>query len=747
MALSFATNSLHLANRGFSIGDISVLAGAGRHVITWLTAEARDHSLLDFLKVAPSDLDFRRGLIDPIALNKRWSRKVALFRNGRRVEMELEGEKNDLENVSRFTWTMILIVVCLDETVTEQTLQSIIVNFTEALFASSTLEIEYLQHEIPQHIKGWRSTACVRMMVPRARDIWRTLEREKKHLPGYIPDSEKDEVVRFLQWLVIGGSATFTTASSDVYSLAILLSQMGFDCLRTSSQGESFPDTYAVVAFDRSVIPSANADTALTKRHGMRIPLESMEEAVSLWPGTSDANNHRRSVFRDGVKAASGTALGAVPSPFGNRDTDPGILATSLDSRPLGRVDTEVNRLAKRFLLVVNPIAFQGVMELVQSWRIHDPEVREVVISALTDVPMAKIPGEEYAEYKGDLQIFLLGYYYGMLRPIMDVSQLSVKEGFGSWGWYDSEFFDRVSELVKSGLSHDEKGNLRRGILFWRFQILRMAVYLFGGAETDQIQALNHGAAGLHAKLTLIIPALLGDADTPEKITKLYLLDIDPTCIPSNGLGVIMPGKQSPAVDREPASPPLDASALAGFPAPEPDFTSHIEPAWGYDPNLCLVAYRHQGRLVHKIDPTVAEAAVLEWWAGSGEREFTGEVDFPQALQNITTHALSQNRRAKMFAGSISNFYSPSGGCIIYPTLESRRDHEVDSPMWVYVLPTTNLSKARTCIAAMYSHRFDSKAWGWTGTDFSWDECSPSPLVVGVSGGEGVFGTGTVILL
>src|SRR6266487_2689328 len=103
MALSFATNSVHLANWGFSLGDIAVLAGAGRHVITWLTAEFRDRSLLDYLKVAPSGLEFRRGLIDPVVLNKRWSRKVSLLHNGRRIEAEPGGVKADLENVGRFT--------------------------------------------------------------------------------------------------------------------------------------------------------------------------------------------------------------------------------------------------------------------------------------------------------------------------------------------------------------------------------------------------------------------------------------------------------------------------------------------------------------------------------------------------------------------------------------------------------------------------------------------------------------------
>jgi hypothetical protein len=72
-----------------------------------------------------------------------------------------------------------------------------------------------------------------------------------------------------------------------------------------------------------------------------------------------------------------------------------------------------------------------------------------------------------------------------------------------------------------------------------------MAAYLFAGAESHQLEALNSSSAGIHAKLTIITAGLLGEADTPEKITKLYMLDIDPTCIPSSGLGIISPAKQS----------------------------------------------------------------------------------------------------------------------------------------------------------------------------------------------------------
>jgi hypothetical protein len=752
MALTFAANSLHLANWGFSLGDVAVLAGAGRQVITWLTADSRDTALLDFLKVTPSDLSFRRGLVDPVALNKRWSKRLALLRNGERIEVCPEGDKGELDNFNRFTWIMTLIVVCLDEIVAGSTVRDIIVAFTERLFVASTLEIEYLNHEIPEHIKGWRSIGATRMMVVKAGDVWKKLESQKLHLPGYVPKTESEEILRFLQWIVMDGTNTFITPSTDVHSFAILLSEMGFDCLKAELQKESVPEGFATVFFDESLIPLAIDGSAREKRRGMRVPLKYMEEAVSLWPGTADANNKRRMIFKNGYQVSKALALRAVSSPFGNGDTDPGILISSLDTEPLAREDTEIRRLAEHFLPLVNKSAMKGLTEIIDSWRIQSLELRNIVLSGLADTPMANIHAEQYVECKADLQIFLLGYYYGMLGSILDDTRIAMKEAFGSWGWNDDDFFVRIAAFVKSGMKTDERGAVRKnGILYWRYQVLRIAAYLLAGAEPYQVDAIGLGSIGLHARLTITTSALLGDADTPEKITKFCLLDIDPTTIPCNGLGIIKPGKQSNTAVQAPMSFPLVVSQPIPAACDQTkDFTSHIEPAWGYDPNLCLVAYRYEGRLIHKVDPTIAEMAVLRWWTAkdTNEQIEKDSQTFPQSVEQIMLHALSQNPFAPTYVGQASEFYSTLGGTIVIPTIESKSD-TVNSPTWVYLMHTKGMSRVRSCIVAMYNQFFADKSfkdvvWGWT--EFSWDENCPGALAICIDL-PGVFGNGTVILL
>lgn len=761
MSLSFAANSFQLANWGFSFGDVAVLAGAGRHVITWLTANFRDSALLDFLKV--SDLLFRRGLVDPVALNKRWSQRVALLQNGRRIELEPEGSKKELENLTRFTWIMTIIVVCLDQVVTNNALREIIVAFTGALFESATLENEYLSHEIPEHIQGWRSVGATRMMVPRASDVWRELEKRKIHLPGCAPKTESEEIVRFLLWVVVNGPSTFRTASSDVYSLAILLSSIGFDCLRTDTGDFEVLDSLALVILDTSITPSVSTRT-LEKRVGMRIPLINMEESVSLWPGTPAENNNRRLVFTRGQKAGASISLQIVSDsePLRPPLYDPRFEVVALGSGgTAGREEIKVFSIATRYLLSANQEATHELIELIKSWHLQSEVERQQIISDLGDHPTSNHLGlGGPSKYRDDLQIFLLGYYYTVLSSILDTSRLKVKEGFGSWGWHDPDFLQHIEAFKESGVREDDswkpKGDYYRtkddSLRYSRSRVLQLAAYLFAGAEEHQIAALIPGTIGLHAKLTIVSSALFGGADTRDKIAKLCLLDLDPTAIPSDAMGVIKPATQpKPEVVRA-SKPPLDVPAAAAeFKDNFADFTSHIEPAWGYDPNLCLVTYRHHGRLVHKVNPCDIEAALLRYNRGAPDVTWPkNSVEPFECLKAISQYSRSQTDTVPIYQSRISDFYTVHGGTINLPQRPpgARYVRNESLPSSIYLVPAAGLVKARCCVAAMYTTLADSvlgdyRAWN----GLPWEAIDRNALVLAVGSGEPAIGTVTVIVM
>ncbi|KAK4958130.1 hypothetical protein LTR10_004555 [Elasticomyces elasticus] len=636
MSLTFATNALHLANWGLSIGDIAIIAGAGRGIITWLTADDRDNNLLSFLNVTEKGLRFRRGIVDTVALNARWSKSIALFQNGQRIEHRPVGESEQLENVCRLTWIMTLIVAALDVSVSNRLLESIVVEYTGSLFKDSILDVEYLQHEIPQHIRGWRSAATVRNISPRARSIWHRLENQKNHhLPGFIPDHEEGEIVRFLVWLTTGETPNFCTSSSDLHSLATLLADIGFDRLRThEDKDDSMQDS------DESICTLIiREDLVFTQdakirhghdefRRGMRVPLVAMHETISLWPEPPESHNKLRLVFCDAQDAASRLRVQACSSPFGNRDLDPAFLVTSPSASNIGRIAPEVYRLIDKLLLIDSPEASHSLNDLISAWP---RQGLEYVTNLFTTTHFAKfvkdgLPVRDVAMSSTDeqhqrerdccmaqLRAFLLGYYYGVLAQVIDASRLRVKECFGSWDWTGPQLYEVIAALVKSQLAHNKSGKL-----YWRYQVMLVVAYLFAGAEADQLIMLKHGSAGLIAKLIVLSPGLLGEADTPEKMSRLYLLDVDPTSIPSNQRGIVIPGDQPDCTCQEfQANPGLPFEAIFEATTAAPDFTSHLEPAWGFDTNLCLVAYRYRGRLIHKVNPLDAEAAILEWWSGT----------------------------------------------------------------------------------------------------------------------------------
>ena len=531
---------------------------------------------------------------------------------------------------------MTLIVAALDISVSNTFLFSIVLEFSEQLFRESILDMEYLQHEIPLHIIGWRSAATTRNIAPRARQIWDRLEQSKHHLPGFIPTNEREEIVRFLIWLTIGETQEMTTNSSDVYSLATLLSEIGFDLLHAfnteDSQRGRLGESACALIYQEGYVSDHPSQTGASAegRRGMRISLFTMYDMVSLWPQPLEPHNKLRLIFSDAQKATEEICFGACPSPFGNGDLDPGIHVTSHCIIETKRLHPDVFRLVNAFLLLDSPEACHALQDLVSSWSEQGLEyvnnfliMRQLVNPPATQKTPSAGPRQIFLRIAEpdvgrkrcmvQLRTFLLGYYYGALSQLLDVSNLHVKECFGSWGWDDVNFFRMIVELVKSQIAGKERGKL-----YWRYQIMKMVAYLFAGAEDDQLTLLKHSSAGIVAKISVLTSGLLGEADTPEKISKFHLMDVDPTVIPSNQRGIILCGGEEhcKAFERQSReSLPFDASFKTSN--ADPDFTSHLEPAWGYDTNLSLVAYRYKGRLIHKINPLQAEAAVLEWWAGS----------------------------------------------------------------------------------------------------------------------------------
>jgi hypothetical protein len=645
MAVSFASNSFQLANWGFSVGDIAALSGAGRAVITWLTAAHRDRGLLDFLNTSTSDIGLRRGLVSPEALNQRWGRELSLLHNGRRRDYRSNNPDERVENLDRFTWLMTLIVVCLDQAVYPDAVQEIVTETTLLIFSDKILETEYLRHEIPKHIEGWRSITHVRKLHPRASTFWRSLERDGRHLPGFVPRSDSEELIRLLAWISVGISSEYRTNSSDAFSLAMMLQEMGLDILRTGTVDDHFDESFIVVIYDTSILPPTSRPNSENNRSGMRIPLLALQETVSLWPGSVDDNNRRREVFMLGERAATDLDF-AVRADASNEIWDEPqqwLLAFTMDKTPPKRVNPEVFSLARQYLFLPTQAALDALLEFLETWK---PLTGSDILKILKSWSLSKdtIPSELLGEWAkqvprqptlfssglplghilsldswkmvAEMQIFLLGYYYTALGRLVDVSQLTVMEAFGAWGWYDTSTIGELRKVGETGKEYVDKVH-GKGKEYKKESILQLVAKFYAGSNAAQASLIRKDTVGVIGKLTVVTPGLLGDADNPERIRKFILLDIDSTCIPSNSAGLIVAaGRLAPEhlqVRLASATSAISAEDIPQLISSDQvsDFTSHIEPAWDYDPTLCRVVYRHQGRLVSKTNPLMCEAQNL----------------------------------------------------------------------------------------------------------------------------------------
>ena len=705
------------------MSDIVTLAGVGRSTISWLINSARDEQLLKLWNVDLHELDLRPGLIDHVALNKRWGRRITFLQNGHVRSSDLGGKS--IENMNQFSWIMTIITCCLDVASSNAFLKEIIVALAIRIFENKaeTDIKEYLQYEIPEHIQGWRSAACAREMSKKARMKWAALEACQSRLPGYIPSNEAEEVTQFLYWLVATKTASFSTASSDVFSLAILLQEMGFDLIRVGKPNDTFDESIAAVILDDSII-AAQDRQSITKseqfRKGMRVPLQYMTETVSLWPGSTDNNNRRRKVFADGMAAAGGITMQACSSPWGNRDLGTALHIQSAETKPLTRMETDIFDLGEQYLLINTQQALDALKQLIDSWHIPGRDQRATVIRGLGLVGRRDDDFELHAE----IQIFLLGYYYAGLSSILDTSQLSVKEAFGAWGWNDLQFFDAIRSFTKNRLNYAGPGNLH-----WKHEILKLVAYLFAGSDVDQLSLIKHGVVGVLAKLSVLSAGLVGDADTPEKITRLILLDADSSCIPSSQHGLVVSGIQADC--KTESSLNDNAAGMWDAPHEGPDYTSHIEPAWGYDTSHCLIAFRYKGRLVHRISPSEAEAAILEWYpkvsySSESSKQFDlallGKINL-DLYQAGSSNSLSKFTAEQFLPAMYRATHPEFCGGKIFQGVRAIVPIQGQPFRWerdcITVVATKGLPKARTCILAMYAKDFaDSivtfKEFPWT---------------------------------
>ncbi|KAJ5909888.1 hypothetical protein N7504_004531 [Penicillium tannophilum] len=609
MALTITVNDL--VSLGVSITDVANLAGAGRAVGTWVMNSFKDQGLLQFMKLDPEDLVPRKGLLDPVALHEKWDSQLTLLVNGDR---RLIGDHSRpvVGNMGTFSWFMVLIISAMDATLQTSSMKKAARKFLTALFEEHVDELDYLQRELPQHIQGWVSAAVVRGTISRARVEWQNLLNCGRRLPGSIPDKDVPEIVRLLVWLAGAKgqreSKSFRTTSSDVFAFATILQSVGLDIIETVNETQdemAVLESRLAVKFDPYSFAYAATNKlytqhdidSQTQRLGMRIPLIRMEECVSVWPETASENNYRRMLFREGHAASQTLSISTQHMTSGRTIPEwQAFLLCDETKGDVGRLDGLLNRMVYEFFPIPNPSIIDGISGILK----HSPDLMDRAgVGIFRHL-------EENSDLLGKIQVYVLGYYYGMLRKVLNVSKLSTPEAYANWQWFDT----RLLTWIKMVLSDYCKENGKTRVLS-RTGMLMLLGRLFAGAEEDQLRALDNSAIGIHGKISVVSTSLMGATRSKDAATCFCLLDTDSTAIPSNARGIVKSGVQDMTFKRPSM---LQENHLCEIKNPvilgtAEDLTSHIEPDWENDIQQCQVVYRYKGRIVGRMAPLTMENA------------------------------------------------------------------------------------------------------------------------------------------
>ena len=723
MAVSFASGSFALANWGFSAGDIAAMAGAGRSAGNWLMAQARDRSLLEFLGVDVEDIVIRKGLLDVVALHSRWDQKLFLLQNGKSTTFqEASGSKLPLiPNMDKFTWLMALITAALDASLDSKQLRMLMTKFLAKLFEESVTGREYLQHEAMHHIQGWLSVAFVRGITWKARRIWGDLATSCKHPPGLIPESDHGDLFRLLMWMTTGKGRIFHTSSSDTFSVAKILEELGLEVQTTENSQQHIDESQTVVCWSAELpYPTGFSVREQRKRRGMRIPLAFMEEVASLFPTD---RNKLRCVFEDGMQVVKKDkirllpfcdedppAYDKAPAYSGTDNVDMWYEIASDSKATVPRLTNFAARLAKALLPLVTPAAARALQDIVRTLGDDARDIVSYLAFDSSDPDLRRTSQNyEWNDNLSQLQMFILGYYYELLWPLLNTSQMAEQEAFGSWGWFDMSCLNFIKSCLHGRGSRPKDGTKVPTI--YRHDMMNLMAYLFAGAGIDQLSSVRQGALGIIGKLSLVESTLLGATADPEDFGKLFLLDVDPASIPCSAAGVIYPGNSIPVRFKAPKSDLLEDISNLCLEEVEAeateDFTTHIEPDWDYDTQTCLVAYRHRGRIVHRLDPWLISVSLWNKYYELNMRDKDGKriaavMEFDQRFRK----RLPSTRVHRI---SLEDFH---GGFAPFPEerlAQAPEDASADIPIEPVFIDTNGRPNARTCITAMYDNKYDGE--------------------------------------
>ena len=169
-----------------------------------------------------------------------------------------------------------------------------------------------------------------------------------------------------------------------MYCLAMMLHRVGIEMLVDQATAQCFHERQIhVFLSDAPGIPGKSSQD-IRNRGRMRVPLNSMEESVSLWPGGRELTNSLRKIFEDGYDTCKADNIVFVPfydtevpysatgTPFHEEDIDIRYQVKANTQKPLPRLSGNVNRHLKACLPIKTPAAVKELERLCQTLPVEE---------------------------------------------------------------------------------------------------------------------------------------------------------------------------------------------------------------------------------------------------------------------------------------------------------------------------------------------------------------------------------------
>jgi hypothetical protein len=251
-SLGLALGPKSLFQLGVSLTDIALLIDLGRKFGNFLRVSNNEKSLLEALNEDSEALLRRRGLIAPVMMQSRWPYMSFVYEG----ESKASSEKNKgvQEELSTFSWLMVVIVTALDLCMTSIRVQDLLVDVLATVLDRRRDAEESLRIMLPTSIESWRSAGRVRRMDITIRKEYtstRSQHTEEKTIPQ-LNLQEEVEMKGFLLWLIGAEERVFTASSVDIYAFATSIAAAGM-YLNTKEAQRHDPQPFVDYIHDSSL--------------------------------------------------------------------------------------------------------------------------------------------------------------------------------------------------------------------------------------------------------------------------------------------------------------------------------------------------------------------------------------------------------------------------------------------------------------------------------------------------------------